>query len=123
MLPVEDMGMCFYFSKYATHEVPLSPDYQTWLEASLSGSDTISQALKAAIMATGMAGMANTSASPNIIATSNAIYAQAVEMTNKNLGCLDTATSDITLLTVIVLGLFEVQENICYLHYLKMANL
>jgi hypothetical protein len=105
--PVTELAAQFFFVNYTCNEPPLSEGYHAWLTQAYH-QDSPDSGLRAAIQAAGMAGISNTSYAPQISAQSKAQYGRALNALKQALINPMQATADITLMTVILLGLFEV---------------
>ncbi|KAL2862427.1 Zn(II)2Cys6 transcription factor [Aspergillus lucknowensis] len=107
-LPVQELAAGFFFSKYNTYDGPyLANTPCDWLSQSyLDG--TSCEALRAAVEAVGMAGLANTSYAPQIASRSRERYCIALSELNDALLDPTAAAADTTLMAVILLGLFEI---------------
>ena len=108
MQPAKELGVGFFFARYAFREGHHSTEYQDWLGQSYSGSGLASRAIRPAIEAVGMAGISNIYNSPTLISKSKVRYCAAITALREALNDPVEAASDATLMTVILLGLFEV---------------
>lgn len=106
--PVAELGANFFFAKYSYGESPHYSNYQQWLGVSYHSSGP-TVGLRAAIEAVGLAGIANMSPSKHLAASSKQRYCQAVREVQLALKDPVHAISDTTLMTVFLLGLFEVR--------------
>jgi hypothetical protein len=104
---VEDQALCFFFATYAT---PQSAVYQASFCTQLpdmykdaAGGHT----LKHIVPAIGLGGLARRRGDPVLLVAADAAYHNAVRQTNHALCHLETATSDQTLIGVLLLGLYE----------------
>jgi len=64
--------------------------------------------LRQAIAALGLAGLSNFWKAPHIMAQANKAYAMALQTVNVSLGNIEEAKSDQTVVTIMLLGLYEV---------------
>jgi hypothetical protein len=104
---VEDEALCFFFSTYAT---PQSAVYQASFCAQLPDMYKHAaggQTLKHIIPAIGLGGLARRRGDAVLLVAADAAYHNAVRQTNHALCHLETATSDQTLIGVLLLGLYE----------------
>ena len=76
--------------------------------------------LRQAIAAIGLAGLSNFWKAPNIMAQANKAYATALQMVNVSLGDIEEAKSDQTVVTIMLLGLYEVPRR--FLPLLRNAD-
>ncbi|KAF2095066.1 hypothetical protein NA57DRAFT_44915 [Rhizodiscina lignyota] len=104
--PVNEIGVQFFFSNYSCYEPPLSEAYHVWLTNAYREAPA-NHALRAAIEAAGMAGISNTFYAPEVASRSKEKYGQALAATKQALCDPAEAVADTTLITVILLGLFE----------------
>jgi hypothetical protein len=108
--PITELAAQFFFVNYTCHDPPLSEGYHAWLTQAYH-QDPPDSGLRAAIQAAGMAGISNTSYAPQISSQSKAQYGRALNALKQALINPNQATADITLMTVILLGLFEVGQS------------
>jgi hypothetical protein len=104
---LDDEALCFFFATYAT---PNSTDCQASFCAQLPAmyKDVAdSHTLKHIIPAIGLGGLARRRDDPRLLVAADAAYHNAVRQTNHALCHLETATSDQTLIGVLLLGLYE----------------
>ena len=64
--------------------------------------------LRQVVAAIGLAGLANFWKAPNIMAQANNAYLTALRLVNASLGNIEEAKSDQTVVTIMLLGLYEV---------------
>ncbi|KAK3312822.1 hypothetical protein B0H66DRAFT_452117, partial [Apodospora peruviana] len=110
--PPHELAPSFFFSKYTFNIHPFFSNYNDWLSETyrLEGVGRAHQRpglLQAAINAVGMAGLSNLYHSPNFAKDSRQQYCIALYCLKEALRDPDKAVADITLVTVILLGLFE----------------
>ena len=104
---MEDQALCFFFATYAR---PQSAEHQASFCAQLPAmyKDVAdSHTLKHIIPAIGLGGLARRRDGPRLLVAADAAYHNAVRQTNHALCHLETATSDQTLVGVLLLGLYE----------------
>lgn len=106
--PIDELGANFFFANYSLNEPPLSKGYHSWLTGMYRAEGT-NYALRAAIEAAGMAGISNISYAPGVASRSKECYGRALAATKQALSDPVESVADTTLLTVILLGLFEVK--------------
>ena len=105
--PIGELGASFFFAKYTFNEHPYANDYHDWLLESYSSEG---DALSAVIQAVGIAGISNVSYTPHIVAKSNEQYCKALSAVNEALCDPTRAITDTMLMSVILLGWFEVNR-------------
>jgi len=105
--PTKDLAVCFFFTKYAYNESPSPEAYYSWLTQAYC-RDPPNYAPRAAIEATGMAGISNISYAPQLAAKSKEWYGRALSATKQCLSHPVDSVAETTLMAVILLGLFEV---------------
>ncbi|RFU24558.1 hypothetical protein B7463_g11781, partial [Scytalidium lignicola] len=104
--PLNEIGAHFFFANYTCNEPPLSDSYHAWL-IQIYREDSTNHALRAAIKAAGMAGIANIFYAPDVASKSKEEYGRALTATKKALADPAESVADTTLLAVILLGFFE----------------
>jgi hypothetical protein len=109
--PINEVGAHFFFAKYTCEDPPFSKEYNTWLTR-VYWEDSPDHALRAAIEAAGMAVISNIFYAPDIACKSKEQYGRALAAMKKALGDPVESLTDTTLMTVIILGLFEVSTDI-----------
>ncbi|KAL2816473.1 hypothetical protein BJX63DRAFT_441558 [Aspergillus granulosus] len=103
----EDLAAGFFFSMYNIYNGPyFSMVSRDWL-CEIYVNDPTCDVLRAAIEAVGMAGLSNTSYAPHLAVQAQARYGKALSALDGALQDPCVATRDTTLMTVILLGLFE----------------
>lgn len=103
---VEDHAIAFFL----THYVQANHDHtrgQFEYLPTLCNKAGIDRFFSLAVSAVGLAGLANTVRSPHLLVQAKQRYWQAVQMTNFALSQPELAIRDTTLLSVILLGMFE----------------
>lgn len=104
--PINETGARFFFANFACDRPHLSEHYHDWM-SKLYYEDNPNPALRAAIEATGMAGVSNIYYAPNFEFQAKIHYGKALLATKQALSNPAESISDVTLMTVILLGLFE----------------
>ncbi|KAH8698527.1 hypothetical protein BGW36DRAFT_460428 [Talaromyces proteolyticus] len=106
--PVDELGANFFFTKYTYNSPPYDTDYHDWLMQSYLDEGP-SRALRAGIEAVGLAGISNTSShAPYITRKSKEKYGEAMAVVKEALNDPVRAMEDSTLMTVLLLGVFEI---------------
>jgi hypothetical protein len=104
---MEDQALCFFFSTYATSQ---SAGHQASFCAQLPEiykGVAEDHTLKHIIPAIGLGGLARRRGDPGLLVAADSAYSNALRRTNRALCCVETATSDQTLIGVLLLGLYE----------------
>lgn len=105
---VDELGVNFFFAKYIYKSPPYDSKYYDWLTQSYLDEGS-RRALRAGIIAVGLAGISNTSShAPYITRKSKEKYGQALAIVKEALNDPVRAIEDTTLMAVLLLGLFEV---------------
>jgi len=107
---VEELAIGFFISNYAYYETWYSASYENWIMKLVNENGSIYRGLRAAIQAVGMASISNSSLSTGMTRRAETLYCQALKSMNIALKDPRLVTQDVTLLMVIVLGLFEVSR-------------
>ncbi|KAJ4380073.1 hypothetical protein N0V86_004381 [Didymella sp. IMI 355093] len=98
--------MGFFISNHVSQPALVPRGQYEWLLEALSqpGCDQI---LRSSANAVSLAGLANSTKNPTIMAKARAAYGSALRMTNSALSVKERAVKDSTLMSVIMLGLYE----------------
>ncbi|KAL3448119.1 hypothetical protein BJX65DRAFT_73372 [Aspergillus insuetus] len=107
-IPTEDLAAGFFFTKYNIYNGPyFSSISRDWLRE-VYVKDPTCDVLRTAIEAVGLAGLSNTLYAPHLAARAQDRYGKALAGLDGALQDPCIATRDTTLMSVILLGLFEV---------------
>ncbi|KAF2814622.1 uncharacterized protein BDZ99DRAFT_181049 [Mytilinidion resinicola] len=102
---IEDDAASFFFFHYVLKEPAFANGLYDFLPTLYSqGSSAVFQDI---VTATGLAGLANLKRSPTLMHAARAKHSTALRTVNASLQNQQTATSDSTLMAVLLLGLFE----------------
>jgi hypothetical protein len=103
---IEDQAMGFFISNHVSQPALVPRGQYEWLLEAISqpGCEEI---LRSSANAASLAGLANSTKNPTIMAKARAAYGSALRMTNSALSAKKTAVKDSTLMSVIMLGLYE----------------
>lgn len=103
---IEDQAIGFFISNHVSQPALVPRGQYEWLLEALSqpGCEEI---LRSSANAASLAGLANSTKNPIIMAKARAAYGSALRMTNSALSVKQTAVKDSTLMSVIMLGLYE----------------
>jgi len=107
--PITKLAANFFFTNFTCVGPPFSETYQSWL-ADAYGRGPSNHPLRVAIEAVGLAGLSNMYYAPEIAAKAKQAYGRALAATNGVLDDPAVSLEDTTLLTVILLGLFEASK-------------
>ncbi|KAF2474639.1 uncharacterized protein BDR25DRAFT_167916, partial [Lindgomyces ingoldianus] len=106
MPPLEDQAVGFFFSNYVLTPT-LVPRGQFDYLHELVNQHGAEKILQTAVTAAGLAGLGNATKCPHISKKAREEYVTALRMTNKALTLQETATKDSTLISVLMLGMYE----------------
>jgi hypothetical protein len=107
---LEASGAAFFFAQYTIfNEPPFTGTFHDWVLKSYSTSDP-NCSLRLVIEAVGMAGLGNGFLAPNAAERSREQYCKALSAVNKALNDPARAYDDSTLLTIVLLGVYEVSH-------------
>ena len=103
---IEDQAMGFFISNHVSHPTIVPKGQYEWVLEALNqpGCD---QALRDSVNAASLAALANSTKNPVIMAKAHTAYGSALRTTNNALRVKDLAKKDTTLISVIMLGLYE----------------
>jgi hypothetical protein len=104
----EDQATCFFFQNYVLKGNEFSRGQYDYL-SDIYGSEEVGSGLADTVTSLGMVGLANFWRAPNIMATAHAKYHSALRTVSAQLRDVDQAKSDQTLISIMLLGLYEVQ--------------
>jgi hypothetical protein len=108
----EDQATCFFFGNYVsgTELVNTFGNYQYL--STIYADQPVGLPLRESITAIGLAGLANFWRAPSIMTKANIAYCSALRLVNAGLGNIEEAKSDQTLVAIMMLGLYEVREDL-----------
>lgn len=117
---IHELAANFFFANYNPRGPPYSDKYHNWLTREYwdARPDHI---LRATIEAVGMAGISNTFHATSLMPKAKEQYGRALTMTNKALRSPIEATTDRTLLAILLLGLVEMINFETWDHYSSWA--
>jgi hypothetical protein len=107
----EDQALCFFFGNYVTGSDMLNTCGNYQYLSTIYASQPVGISLRQAVAAIGLAGLANFWRAPNIMVQANNTYCSALQLVNSGLTNIEEAKSDQTLASILLLGLYEVQEK------------
>jgi hypothetical protein len=103
---IEDQALGFFIGNYVARPSFVPRGQFEWV-TELLGQTAPEEILKYSVNATSLAGFANATKSPVIMQQAQAAYGSALRLTNNALRVKETAVKDSTLISVILLGLYE----------------
>jgi hypothetical protein len=103
----EDQATCFFFQNYVLGGNDLSKGNFDYLPE-LYGSEEIGSGLADSVASLGMVGLANFWKAPNIMSNAAIKYNSAMRTISSQLRDVEQAKSDQTLVSILLLGLYEV---------------
>lgn len=103
---IEDQAIGFFLASYVISPTFVPRGQFDFLPELLSRPDT-EEILQRSATAAGLAALANATKSPHISKKAQKEYISALALTNKALGSTQTAIKDSTLVSVIMLGMYE----------------
>lgn len=107
----EDQALCFFFGNYVTGSNMLNTCGNYQYLSAIYANQPVGRPLRQAVAAVGLAGLANFWNAPNIMAKANNAYCSALQLVNSGLTNIEEAKSDQSLASILLLGLYEVQEK------------
>ena len=105
---IETQATCFFFRNYVWEDSQSSKGFFDYLPRIFGRNETMGSALTDAIMSLGMVGLSNTKHASEIMIPATEKYHSALRATNSALRDVEQAKADQTLITVMLLGLYEV---------------
>ncbi|KAH6612648.1 hypothetical protein C7974DRAFT_406022 [Boeremia exigua] len=103
---IEDQARGFFIASHVSKPAIVPRGQYEWVLEALSHSDC-EEVLRSSVNAASLAALANSTKNPVIAAKAHAAYGSALHMTNSALRVKETAVTDSTLISVIMLGLYE----------------
>ena len=110
----EQQAVCFFFSNYVLEPSKPGNSVYEYLPT-FYNHESGKSPLSCVIVALGLAGLSYRKSEPSLLLASKSVYSSALHLTNEALRNPVTAVTDATLISVLLLGLYEV----C-LHLLKL---
>ena len=104
----EEQAVCFFFSNYALELSRPSKSMYDFLPA-FYNNDNGNTALSCAVTALGLAGLSYRRNESCLLSAAKSMYSWALHLTNEALRDPATAVNDTTLVSVLLLGLYEVR--------------
>ena len=103
---IEEQAMGFFISNYVSQPALVPRGQYEWVLEALSQPDC-EEVLRSSAKAACLAGLANSVKSHEIMARAHTAYGSALRMTNNALSSKETAVKDSTLISIIMLGMYE----------------
>ncbi|KAJ4337340.1 hypothetical protein N0V95_008352 [Ascochyta clinopodiicola] len=103
---IEDQAMGFFISNHVSQPTLVPRGQYEWVLEALN-QPGCEEVLRGSVNAASLAGLANSTKNPIIMAKAHAAYGSALRLTNTALCAKETATKDSTLISVVMLGLYE----------------
>ncbi|MCJ1403600.1 hypothetical protein MMC11_006823 [Xylographa trunciseda] len=110
-VPIESQAMCYFFRNYVCEDSRFSRGYFDYLPSIFSSNGAVGSAITDAVISLGMVGLSNTKNASDIMISAKERYNSAIRATNSALRDVEAAKADQTLITVMLLGLYE--TNTC----------
>ncbi|CAO2649174.1 Nn.00g101230.m01.CDS01 [Neocucurbitaria sp. VM-36] len=103
---IEEQAQGFFISNYVAQPAIVPRGQFEWVTELLAQPDT-EEVLRSSVNAASLAGLATSTKSPVIMQKAQAAYVSALRVTNSALRVKETAIKDSTLISVIMLGMYE----------------
>ncbi|KAJ4370374.1 hypothetical protein N0V83_004892 [Neocucurbitaria cava] len=103
---IEEQAQGFFVSNYVAQPAIVPRGQFEWVTELLARPDT-EEILRSSVNAASLAGLATSTKSPMIMQKAQAAYVKALRITNSALRVKATAVKDSTLISVIMLGMYE----------------
>jgi hypothetical protein len=106
-IPAEQQAVCFFFSNYVLEPSKSGKSVYDYLPT-FYNHELGKSPLSCGIAALGLAGLSYRRSDPSLLSASKSVYSSALRLTNEALRNPVTAVTDATLISVLLLGLYEV---------------
>jgi hypothetical protein len=103
---IEDQALGFFIGNYVAQPTFVPRGQFEWVTELLAQPET-EDILRQSVTAASLAGFANATKSPTIMQQAQSAYGSALRLTNSALRVRETAVRDSTLISVIMLGMYE----------------
>lgn len=103
---IDDQALGFFISNHVSLPALVPRGQYEWLLEALK-APTCDEVLRKSVSAACLAGLANSTKNPVIMFKAQDAYGSALRMTNSAIGVTETAIKDSTLMSVIMLGMYE----------------
>ena len=108
-MPLEEQASCFFFHHFVSDDPSTPIGYAKFLPKIYS-FDSAYGSLAGVVTSIGLAGLSNLKSSPETMIIARKKHTAVLRSLNSSLQDPRTAATDATFLTVLLLGLFEVQS-------------
>ena len=108
-MPLEEQASCFFFHHFVSDDTSTPIGYAKFLPK-IYNFDSAYGSLAGVVTSIGLAGLSNLKASPETMIMARKKHTAVLRSLNSSLQDPGTAATDATFLTVLLLGLFEVQS-------------
>lgn len=108
---LEEQATCYFFHNYVPHEPPEYIVNFSYL-ADVYAKELVNKSLDNVLVSVGMAGLANIRKAPEILTRARLKYTSALPLISQSLRNIDEAKADQTLISVLLLGLWEVSSTV-----------
>jgi hypothetical protein len=109
---IEEQATSFFFKTYVTARSPSSAGHLNFLPL-MYGQAQEDEALRIVVKSIGMAGLSIATKNPQLMTAPKKNYVSALRLANIALSSRLKSTNDHTLMTVLLLGLYEVRLVLC----------
>jgi hypothetical protein len=106
-VPAEQQAVCFFFSNYVLEPSNQSRSVYDYLPG-FYNNESERSSMSCAVAALGLAGLSYRRSEPCLLDAAKSMYSSALHLTNEALRNPATAQADATLISVLLLGLYEV---------------
>ena len=103
---IEDQAQSFFVANYVSQPAIVPRGEYDWVTDMMKRPET-EESLRLCFNAASLAALANTSKSPEVLQKAQKAYVEALQITNAALRVKESAVRDSTLISVILLGLYE----------------
>jgi hypothetical protein len=104
----EDQAISFFFGNYVSGRDMRNTCGNYQYLSTIYANQLVGMPLRQVVAAIGLAGLACFWKAPRIMAQANNAYLTALRLVNASLGNIEEAKSDQTVVTIMLLGLYEV---------------
>ena len=105
---LETQAICFFFKNYVWEDSQYPKSYFEYLPSIFNAKEPVNAALQNVVISLGLVGLSNTRHTLDVMISAKEKYTIAIRATNSALRDADGAKCDQTLITVMLLGLYEV---------------
>ena len=109
---LESRAICFFFKNYVWEDSQYSKSYFDYLPSIFVAKEPVNAALQNVVVSLGLVGLSNARRTLGIMIPAKERYILAIQATNSALRDVEEATCDQTLITVMLLSLYEVNARL-----------